>query len=57
MALKVNAQLLETMSPEVQLRYYKIFCENLILRLTLTTEKASKLLPPKAGESLDLVLP
>ena len=57
MALKVNAQLLDTMSPEVQLRYYKIFCENLILRLTLTTEKAAKLLPPKAEESLDFLLP
>lgn len=56
MILKVNAALLEQMSPEVQLRYYKIFCENLILRLTLTTEKAAKLLP-KSDMALDFILP
>ena len=56
MVLKVNAQLLEQMSPECQLRYYRIFCENLILRLTLTTEKAAKLLP-KSDYALDFILP
>jgi eukaryotic-like serine/threonine-protein kinase len=56
MVLKVNAQLLEQMSPDVQLRYYKIFCENLILRLTLTTEKATRLLP-KSDIALDFILP
>jgi eukaryotic-like serine/threonine-protein kinase len=56
MVLKVNAQLLEQMSPDCQLRYYKIFCENLILRLTLTTEKAAKLLP-KSDIALDFILP
>lgn len=56
MVLKVNAQLLEQMSPDCQLRYYKIFCENLILRLTITTEKAAKLLP-KSDIALDFILP
>lgn len=55
MVLKVNAALLETMSPEVQLRYYKIFCENLILRLTLTTEKAAKQ-QPATDPDLDFVI-
>ncbi|HVT35677.1 MAG TPA: serine/threonine-protein kinase [Nevskiaceae bacterium] len=52
MVLKVNSELLETMSQECQLRYYKIFCENLILRLTMTTEKASQV----AGTSDDSLL-
>jgi serine/threonine-protein kinase len=56
MILKVNAALLDQMSEEVQLRYYKIFCENLILRLTLTTEKAAALLP-KSDLALDFILP
>lgn len=56
MVLKVNAALLEQMSSDCQLRYYKIFCENLILRLTLTTEKAAKLLP-KSDMALDFILP
>lgn len=56
MVLKINAELLERLSPEVQLRYYKIFCENLIVRLTLTTEKAAQLLP-KSDLALDFILP
>ncbi|HEX4895330.1 MAG TPA: serine/threonine-protein kinase [Solimonas sp.] len=55
-ALKVNAALLERMSEECQLRYYKIFTENLILRLSLTTEKAAQLLP-KSDLALDFILP
>ena len=56
MVIKVNAALLEQMSSDVQLRYYQIFCENLILRLTLTTEKAAHLLP-KSDLALDFILP
>lgn len=56
MVLQVNAALLDKMSEECQLHYYRIFCENLILRLTLTTEKAAKLLP-KSDLALDFILP
>jgi serine/threonine protein kinase len=56
MVLKVNAALLEQMSEECQLHYYKIFCENLIVRLTLTTEKAARL-APKSDLALDFILP
>jgi serine/threonine-protein kinase len=56
LVLKVNAALLEQMSEDVQLRYYKIFCENLIIRLTLTTERAAQLLP-KSDMALDFILP
>jgi serine/threonine-protein kinase len=56
MVLKVNAALLEQMSQECQLHYYKIFCENLILRLTLTTEKAARL-APRSDLALDFILP
>jgi eukaryotic-like serine/threonine-protein kinase len=56
MVLKVNAALLEQMSEECQLNYYKIFCENLILRLTLTTEKAARL-APRSDLALDFILP
>lgn len=56
MVLQVNAALLDRMSEECQLRYYRVFCENLILRLTLTTEKAAKLLP-KSDLALDFILP
>jgi serine/threonine-protein kinase len=55
LVLKVNAQLLEQMSEQCQLNYYKVFCENLILRLTLTTEKAAVLLP-KSDLALDFIL-
>jgi CRP-like cAMP-binding protein len=54
--LKVNAALLEQMSEQCQLRYYKIFSENLILQLTLTTEKATAMLP-KSSLALDFILP
>jgi eukaryotic-like serine/threonine-protein kinase len=56
MVLKVNAALLEQMSEQCQLHYYKVFTENLILRLTLTTEKAAALLP-KSSLALDFILP
>lgn len=56
MALKVNSALLEQMSEQCQLHYYKVFCENLILRLTLTTDKAATLLP-KSDLALDFILP
>ena len=56
LALKVNAALLEQMSEQCQLHYYKVFCENLILRLTLTTDKAAQLLP-KSDLALDFILP
>jgi eukaryotic-like serine/threonine-protein kinase len=54
--LKVNAQLLEQMSEQCQLNYYKVFCENLILRLTITTDKAATMLP-KSDLALDFILP
>ncbi len=56
MALKVNSTLLEQMSEQCQLHYYKVFCENLILRLALTTDKAATLLP-KSDLALDFILP
>jgi eukaryotic-like serine/threonine-protein kinase len=56
LVLKVNAALLEQMSEQCQLHYYKVFCENLILRLTLTTDKAAQLLP-KSDLALDFILP
>ena len=55
LVLKINAALLEQMSEDVQLRYYKIFCESLIIRLTLTTEKAATLLP-KSSMALDFIV-
>jgi serine/threonine protein kinase len=56
LVLKVNAALLEQMSEQCQLHYYKVFCENLILRLTLTTDKAAQMLP-KSALALDFILP
>ncbi|MGQ0586407.1 MAG: protein kinase domain-containing protein, partial [Gammaproteobacteria bacterium] len=56
MALKVNSTLLEQMSEQCQLHYYKVFTENLILRLALTTDKAATLLP-KSDLALDFILP
>jgi len=40
-ALKVNATLMEKVSPECQLRFYKVFTETLIYRLTVTSAKLS----------------
>lgn len=56
MVLKVNAALLDQMSEQCQLHYYRVFCENLILRLTLGTEKAAAMLP-KSDLALDFILP
>jgi serine/threonine-protein kinase len=56
MALKANSTLLEQMSEQCQLHYYKVFAENLILRLALTTDKAATLLP-KSDLALDFILP
>ncbi|MEK6806352.1 MAG: serine/threonine-protein kinase [Pseudomonadota bacterium] len=42
-ALKVNASLMEKVSPECQLRFYKVFTEALIYRLTVTSAKLSAL--------------
>jgi serine/threonine protein kinase len=56
MALKVNSTLLDQMSEQCQLHYYKVFAENLILRLALTTDKAATLLP-KSDLALDFILP
>jgi serine/threonine protein kinase len=56
MALKANSTLLEQMSEQCQLHYYKVFTENLILRLALTTDKAATLLP-KSDLALDFILP
>jgi serine/threonine-protein kinase len=56
MALKVNSTLLDQMSEQCQLHYYKVFTENLILRLALTTDKAATLLP-KSDLALDFILP
>lgn len=43
LALKVNATLMEQVSLECQLRFYKIFTETLIYRLSLTSAKLSSL--------------
>jgi eukaryotic-like serine/threonine-protein kinase len=56
LSLKVNSALLEQMSEQCQLNYYKVFCENLILRLTLTTDRAAQMLP-KTDLALDFILP
>jgi len=56
LVLKVNSQLLEQMSEQCQLHYYKVFCENLIVRLTLTTDRAAQMLP-KSDLALDFILP
>ncbi len=56
MVLKVNAALLDQMSEHCQLHYYRVFCENLILRLTIGTEKAAAMLP-KSDLALDFILP
>ena len=41
LALKINAAGLDQVSEQVQLRYYRVFCENLIYRLSITSAKLS----------------
>ena len=41
LVLKINAAAMEQVSERVQLRYYRVFCENLIYRLSMTTAKLS----------------
>lgn len=41
LALKVNAVSMEQVSQACQLRYYKVFCETLIYRLSMTSAKLS----------------
>jgi eukaryotic-like serine/threonine-protein kinase len=41
LALKINASLLEQVSRDCQLRFYKVFAETLIYRLSLTSAKLS----------------
>mgnify|MGYP001556425402 CR=1 FL=1 len=41
LALKVNSTLMEKVSRECQLRFYKVFTETLIYRLTVTSAKLS----------------
>lgn len=41
LALKINATLLESVSRDCQLRFYKVFTETLIYRLSLTSAKLS----------------
>ncbi|MGJ8668349.1 MAG: protein kinase domain-containing protein [Oceanococcus sp.] len=41
LALKINAAAMDQVSDEVQLRYYRVFCENLIYRLSITSAKLS----------------
>ncbi|MGH8447023.1 MAG: serine/threonine-protein kinase, partial [Solimonas sp.] len=43
LALKVNATLLDQMSRDAQLRFYKVFVETLIYRLSVTSAKLSAL--------------
>jgi serine/threonine-protein kinase len=45
--LKVNATQMQRVSKECQLRYYKVFTENLIYRLSLTTAKLAALTDSK----------
>ncbi len=41
LVLKVNATLMDTVSPQCQLRFYKVFTETLIYRLSITSAKLS----------------
>ena len=41
LVLKANATLMDQLSQETQLRFYKVFAEALIYRLTLTSAKLS----------------
>lgn len=41
LALKINAAAMDQVSDQVQLRYYRVFCENLIYRLSITSAKLS----------------
>lgn len=41
LALKINAAGLDQVSEQVQLRYYRVFCENLIYRLSMTSARLS----------------
>lgn len=43
LALKVSASQMERVSKDCQLRYYKVFCETLIYRLSVTSAKLSSL--------------
>ncbi len=43
LVLKINAIAMETVSESCQLRYYKVFCETLIYRLSITSAKFSAL--------------
>jgi serine/threonine protein kinase len=43
LALKVNATLMEQVSQECQLRFYKVFTETLIYRLSMTSAKLSSM--------------
>ncbi|HEX4872260.1 MAG TPA: serine/threonine-protein kinase [Nevskiaceae bacterium] len=43
LALKVNARLMEQVSRDVQLRFYKVFTQTLIYRLSMTSAKLSAL--------------
>ncbi len=43
LALKINAGLMEQVSRDCQLRFYKVFTETLIYRLSLTSAKLSAL--------------
>ena len=43
LALKVNATLMDQVSRDCQLRFYKVFTETLIYRLSMTSAKLSAL--------------
>ena len=41
LALKVNASLMDKVSQDCQLRFYKVFTETLVYRLSVTSAKLS----------------
>ena len=41
LVLKINANAMDEVSDDVQLRYYRVFCESLIYRLSITSAKLS----------------
>ena len=46
--LKINANLVEQLSPDCQIRFYRVFLQTLVERLSRTTELAVQVLPGAA---------
>ncbi len=48
--LKINATEMQQVSQDCQLRYYKVFTENLIYRLALTSAQLAAAAPAEAAQ-------